>query len=283
MMENKFDNFRKFPDEKGFAVDDYVDEEGLICCGMCGGRKQKRFYAEVLNKEMVVTIPCPCEQERRAQEEAKRKMREHDEQVDRLKDVCFINPAMRAYTFDNAANVNTEVMDMAKYFVEHWSDMKKVNAGYLFWGGVGNGKTYTAACIANALMEQEVPVLMRNMSYFMNSSFEDRSELIRSISSYGLLIIDDFGMERSTEFGMEIVFDVIDARYASKKPTIITTNLSMNTLCEPKDLAHQRIYDRVREMCIPIQFQGKSIRSEIQKNKLDEFKNMYCDADRGGM
>lgn len=61
-------------------------------------------------------------------------------------------------------------------------------------GNSGNGKTHTAACIANALMEKEVSVLMRNMSYYLNAGFEDREEFIRDVQRYGLLIIDDLGM-----------------------------------------------------------------------------------------
>ena len=81
--------------------------------------------------------------------------------------------------------------------------MKKTNTGFLLWGDSGNGKTHTAACIANALMEKEVSVLMRNMSYFLNAGFEDREEFIRDVQRYGLLIIDDLGMERGTEYGLE--------------------------------------------------------------------------------
>ena len=39
---------------------------------------------------------------------------------------------------------------------ESWETMQAENIGYLFWGGVGTGKSYLAACIANALMEKEV-------------------------------------------------------------------------------------------------------------------------------
>ena len=48
-----------------------------------------------------------------------------------------------------------------------------------------------------------------------------------------LLILDDFGMERGTEYGLEQVYSVIDSRYRSGKPLIVTTNLTLDDLPEP--------------------------------------------------
>ena len=76
-------------------------------------------------------------------------------------------------------------------------------------------------------------------------------------------------MERDTEFGNEIAFQVIDARYQSRKPLIVTTNLSLNTLTSPKDTDHKRIYDRILEMCSPVHFEGSSLRPGIRKRKMD--------------
>ena len=172
-----------------------------------------------------------------------------------------------------------EHLNLVRFYIDNWTDMKKTNTGFLLWGDSGNGKTHTAACIANALMEKEVSVLMRNMSYFLNAGFEDREEFIRDVQRYGLLIIDDLGMERGTEYGLEIVFSIINARYESGRATIITTNLSMNTLQNPEDLVHQRIYDRVLEMYVPVQFHGRSLRGALAREKFDALaKSMEVNA-----
>ena len=55
---------------------------------------------------------------------------------------------------------------------------------------------------------------------------ENRNEYIVRLCSYPLLILDDFGMERGTEYGLEQVYNVIDSRYISKRPLIATTNLT---------------------------------------------------------
>ena len=94
-------------------------------------------------------------------------------------------------------------------------------------GNVGNGKSYLAGCIANALMEKEVPVYMTNFAVILGDlspGFTGRNEYISRLCRYPLLIIDDFGMERGTDYGLEQVFHVIDTRYRSNKPLIATTN-----------------------------------------------------------
>ena len=80
------------------------------------------------------------------------------------------------------------------------------------------------------LMEQEISVRMTNFSAILNdltASFEGRNEYIEHLCRFPLLILDDFGMERGTEYGLEQVYNVIDSRYRSRKPLIVTTNLSL--------------------------------------------------------
>jgi len=114
---------------------------------------------------------------------------------------------------------------------------------------VGTGKSFFAGCIANALLDRDVPVLMTNFPTILNRLTgmfsEDRADFIASFDEYDLLIIDDLGVERSTEYAMEQMFFVIDSRYRSRRPMIITTNLKLAELKNPPDLAHARIYDRI--------------------------------------
>lgn len=134
-------------------------------------------------------------------------------------------------------------------------DMKANSSGLLLWGNVGTGKSFFAGCIANSLLEKGVPVLMTNFSRILNTlsgmHFEDRNQFIDSLNRYSLLIIDDLGIERNSEFALEQVFNVIDSRYRSKKPLIVTTNLTLEELNKPTDMAHSRIYDRILDAVLP--------------------------------
>ena len=77
-----------------------------------------------------------------------------------------------------------------------------------------------------------------------------------------LLRIDDLGAERNTEYALEQMFSIIDSRYRCNKPLIVTTNMKLNELKHPPDLAHARIYDRILECCAPILFAGKNFRED---------------------
>ena len=183
------------------------------------------------------------------------------------------------WTFENDNGRNPQT-GLARRYVEHWEDMRTDNIGCLFWGGVGTGKSYLAGCIANALMEKEIPVRMTNFALILNdlaASFEGRNEYISRLCRYPLLILDDFGMERGTEYGLEQVFNVIDSRYRSGKPLIVTTNLTLDDLHNPEDTAHSRIYDRLLSMCVPVRFTGDNFRQETAKRKMESMKKLITD------
>ena len=91
-----------------------------------------------------------------------------------------------------------------------------------------------------------------------------------------LLIIDDFGMERGTEYGLEQVYNVIDSRYRSRKPLIVTTNLTLEELQHPEDTAHARIYDRLLEMCFPLCFTGENLRKAAAQGKMEQLKRLLA-------
>ena len=60
----------------------------------------------------------------------------------------------------------------------------------------------------------------------------------------------------------KLMFSIIDSRYRCNKPLIVTTNLKLDELKRPPDLAHARIYDRILERCAPILFAGKNFRED---------------------
>ena len=254
---------------------DYTGEDGLLYCGKCRTPKQFRMDATPLEGRLL-PHPCHCEQERLDREAAEQEAHRHHRAVADLKRKGFTDPAMREWTFAND-NDKCPQMKHARFYVEHWDTMQEENIGYLLWGGVGTGKSYFAGCIANALMEQEVAVRMTNFALILNdltASFEGRNDYIARLCRAPLLILDDFGMERGTEYGLEQVYNVIDSRYRSRRPLIVTTNLSLQDLQHPQDTAHARIYDRLLEMCAPIRFSGENFRKATAQDKLTRLKNL---------
>ncbi|CBL18615.1 DNA replication protein [Ruminococcus sp. SR1/5] len=130
------------------------------------------------------------------------------------------------------ADISDAVMHRAKNYVENWDEMKRNHIGCLFWGPVGTGKSFIAGCIANELLKQEVTVKMTNFNTIIDDIFPlaDKTEYINALASYQLLVIDDLGVERNSEYALGTVFSVIDRRVRSGRPLIITTNLPLKEI-----------------------------------------------------
>ena len=215
--------------------EDYIGEDGLLYCGSCRQPKEAYFAeGKTLFGRDRHPKECDCQRKRRETLEAADWEQKHREEVERLKRKGFTDPAMREWTFGND-NGKCPQMHKAYSYVEQWERVSTGNYGLILWGNVGTGKSYFAGCVANALMEKEVSVCMTNFALILNdlaASYKDRNEYIARLCSFPLLILDDFGMERGTEYGLEQVYNMIDSRYRSGKPLIVTTNLTLE-IAEP--------------------------------------------------
>ena len=189
--------------------------------------------------------------------------------------------ALYHYRFCND-NGSVRQMEQARRYVDHWKQMLEQNLGLLFWGKPGNGKTFAAGCIANGLLETEgmhVPsVKMTTFGTILNKlpgmTAQDKEWYLNSFLACDLLILDDFGMERQTDYAREQVFNIIDGRYLAQKPLIVTTNLSLNELKHPRDTTEMRIFDRVLELCVPVCFDGESLRQEKAKQRMQLYRQL---------
>ncbi len=258
-------------------LEDYKGEDGLLYCGKCHKPKEAYFpQGKALFGRDRHPSECDCRRAERERQEKKDADEMHNVEVERLKQEGFSNPDMRQWTFAND-NGKYPQIGKAYSYVEKWEMVRSENLGYLLWGNVGSGKSYFAGCIANALMEKEIPVCMTNFATILNNLFygsENRNEYIIRLCSYPLLILDDFGMERGTEYGLEQVYNVIDSQYISKKPLIATTNLTPEQLRNPEDVPHARIYGRLLEMCVPVRFTGGDFRKVTAQQKMERLKKL---------
>lgn len=259
----------------GVKPEDYIGEDGLLHCGVCHMPKEQRYERGIMGKT-THPVMCRCRIEEYEKNQAEQRAREKARHIEELLRDGFLSRSMRDWTFERDNGQNAQ-MPVARKYVQNWEQMKEKNIGLLIWGDVGCGKSFLAGAIANALIDQEVRVKMTNFTAILNdlsSTFEGRNEYLNRLCSYPLLIIDDFGMERGTEYGLEQVYSVIDGRYRSKKPLIVTTNLTLTELRSAADTAHKRIYDRVLDMCVPIFCKGESFRKHAAEDKLTEMKRV---------
>jgi DNA replication protein DnaC len=175
---------------------------------------------------------------------------------------------MSNWTFENDDRKNEKLSDAMLNYVKHFPEFKKDGKGLLLYGTVGTGKTFYASCIANALIGQGYDALFRTFKQIERELWgaKDKAEYMKSLNRYHLLIFDDLGAERDSKYMSDIVFDIVDTRYKSGLPFIVTTNLSAEEIKKPQDIAYSRIYDRILERCHPIEVTGTSRRRQNVKD-----------------
>lgn len=242
-------------------------EDGFLICGTCKHRKQFRLPGGGL-----VRCNCACDEAAYQQSVEQRKKQDEADRISRLRSDGITSQKLCGANFAADDGTNPAMRHLHRYAIK-WKEVSVNNIGLLLYGDVGTGKSFGAACIANDLMERNVPALMTNFSTVLNSLSSqsvDKNEYIRDIVQYPLLILDDFGIERSTEYALEQVFNVVDSRYRTGKPLIITTNLSLEEIKKPQDTAHARIYERILEMCVPVNFGNQSRRGGAAAQKFRE-------------
>lgn len=228
-------------------------------------------------REKMKYIPsCDCLEKIKEAEikELERKQEEENRRnrVKKYKEISVIDSKFLKSKFENA-DMREKHMKIAERYAKSFLE-KKQKIGMLLYGGVGTGKTYASACIANYLMEHGKTVLVINLGLYFNKlkiGWEAvEKEMLKGIVDCDLLIIDDFGAEKSSEktdekvsWRDEKIFNLIDARYRAEKPLIISTNFKFNedsSQCEIENVLGSRIRDRIIDMCYPVAVLGRSKR-----------------------
>ncbi len=241
---------------------------------------------EILDSVKIVPVLCSCGKKKRKEEERQKELEQQRIRLERLKRYSLMDEQFKECTFEKfiVDKDNEKIYKLAKNYCEKWQEMKEKNVGLLFWGKPGTGKSFVAFCIANKLIEQFVPVIAISSIGFLNMlkqaynnyGQESEADLITIFRNASLLIIDDLGAENETGWTKEKLYELIDFRYRDKKPLIVTTNLTPDQLREK--MTHQakvpRTYDRLIEMCYPIEVKGRSRRVNKAREKEDIIKKL---------
>lgn len=212
-----------------------------------------------------------------------------------------LSPRQLKYDIDYVERIIPPEQEAAykacKSFVEEYFDSDNTD-GLVLIGTVGSGKTMLASCIIHYLIfcrysDDELEsssrsrsvdyqcelsdflqlnfslYFMLNTSYFLSglrahTGIEDRyayDGIMYSMKHADVLILDDLGAEKPTEWTQAVLFEIIDYRYNSNLPIIITTN------CLPEELKEkigERSVDRLREMCKLVTINHSSFRKTAE-------------------
>lgn len=129
-------------------------------------------------------------------------------------------------------------------------------------GGVGSGKTHLAAAISNVLIDRGIPVLFGTFSDHLEHIREEfdktgQRRYLSMMKSTPMLIIDDLGKERKSDWTQQILFDVINYRYEHLLPVIVTSNFDLDGM---NDYVGGAIFSRLYEMSGAIKTTGGDFR-----------------------
>ncbi|ACL71058.1 ATP-binding protein [Halothermothrix orenii] len=138
----------------------------------------------------------------------------------------------------------------------------KLQRGLLIQGPIGSGKSFLLGCIANKLAERGIDfkyIVYTDLLQKIRNTYHDDSGgpvneqvLIEEVQNASVLLIDDLGTEKASEFTAAVLYQIIDKRYREERPIIITTNYFVDELKERfEDMFEEmgeRIFQRLIEM-----------------------------------
>ena len=234
-------------------------------CGHCGAEMRFRWAPVADSGWWIPPAPCTCPGAVAAAA-AKRTDREREERQRRLveRDRLLMRSGLPAKylraTFGDAVVTehNREALAKAREFAERGA------GGLLLSGPVGRGKTYIAACIVNHRLDKlqwtvfgnVVSLLGRIRRTYDDWSREDEWDVVNELTSVPVLVLDDLGKDRVTDWVEQLLYQVIDTRYRENRALVVTTNLGLRDLRDRYPEVGAALISRIVDMCRGVRLEG---------------------------
>jgi DNA replication protein DnaC len=190
--------------------------------------------------------------------------------------------------YDSQTLLQERARKMAENFAADYPFVQEdfPEGGLLFSGPSGTGKTHLSVSVVKTLLKKGIRCLFvdfHDLLAEIRSSYDDLSQtselqILRPVLTSEVLVLDDLGSQRMTEWMQDTVFHIVNLRYQQKKTLITTTNLaiepakgiSQETL---RERLGYKVVSRLYEMCTFIDLDGPDYRKEVRKASSDALRN----------
>lgn len=245
--------------------------EGKMTCTECG--RPLSYIILPLNGRRVLPA-CTCREAAYMQAERARWQREKNEYLERLFTQSGLGERYRHCSFDNFEEHpgNSAAAKAAQRYAARIGEKIRQGRGLLLSGPLGTGKSHLAAAVVKAAVQngrttimERVPKLLITLRGTYNGGPVTEQQLMRAMTDADLLVLDDAGSEKWTEWTEPTLYTIIDERYNRERAVFITTNL---TLDELQQKIGTRAMDRIVDMCDIVETSGPSYRRERARKRL---------------
>ena len=203
-------------------------------------------------------------------EEEERLAREKSDRIKRLFKHSGLPQRFARCSFENwEERPGTEKAFAAAYrYAQNLEQNIRDGRGLIIFGPCGNGKSHLAAAITSkafsagksVIFERVPKLLSRIRSTYDHNSDVTESQLLSTLGQVELLVLNDAGAEKWTQWTEPMLYNIIDERYSWERSLVITTNAKLSEL---KDQVGPRAMDRLLEMCEIEENMGTSYRKEM--------------------
>ena len=208
-----------------------------------------------------------------------RMMQEFANKVDKIIENSKMSKRNLNYKFANfeVNSNNKKVYQSLKEYSEKLANSVE-RKGLILVGNNGVGKTHLACSIANELIKDGIPIIygtLINLLAELKNTYDvynniSEMKIIKLYEKVDLLIIDDLGKEKPSEWGLEKLFTIINSRYENNLPVIITTNYDQNSLINRLSIngeieTAKSIISRLYEMCYLVKIEDRDHRIKNKK------------------
>ena len=267
--------------------DEFLGDDGLPYCKKC---KTKRFFV-VEDNSFAMFGSCECQQREQKEREEQEQRRKRVEEFNNRQTLSLIGERYKNVRFKDARITphNKTAFEKCGNYAKNSKRVHELNIGLYIYGDNSSGKTYLTACLCNELVWLGWRCVYTNLASILNeirASYDGNGMgeclLLRQLQTFDFVFIDDLGKEfigrefnsATAKWAEGKLFEILNARYNARKPTIFSSNYSISELASVLNL-DKAIVERINEMATrAIKLEGDDFRTAVREEKSNIAKSL---------